>query len=169
MLFATAVSDLSIADALDEVRYRPVYLRLAEEVLAAATAAPEPFDGFDPADLEGSIERLVEFNRGSAKTHSGIYRDLAIRKRRAETSMFAGIEGPLLARVLALVHEIEDGRRVCEVANLDLLAAYAGCLDEGPRLNAVITLLRAVRAGVGGSAARGAGRDQGQHRRRRAS
>src|SRR5207342_1123918 len=30
---------------------------------------------------------------------------------------------------------------VCEVANLDLLAAYAGCLDEGPRLNAVITLL----------------------------
>ena len=141
MLFATAVSDLSIADALAEVRYRPVYLRLAEEVLAAATAVPEPFDGFDPTDLEGSIERLVEFNRGSAKTHSGIYRDLAIRKRRAETSMFAGIEGPLLARVLALVHEIEDGRRVCEVANLDLLAAYAGCLDKGPRLNAVITLL----------------------------
>ncbi len=34
MLFATAVSDLSIADALAEPRYRPVYVQLAREVLA---------------------------------------------------------------------------------------------------------------------------------------
>ena len=141
MLFATAISDLSIADALEEPRYRPLYLRLADEVLACATARPEAFDGFDPADLDGSIERLVAFNRRSAKTHSGIYRDLAVRKRRAETAMFDAIEGPLLSRTLALVHEIEEGRRVCEVANLELLAAYDRCLAEGPRLNAVITLL----------------------------
>lgn len=151
MLFATALSDLSIADALAEARYRPVYLRVAEEVLAAATTRPEPFDGFNPSDLEGSITRLVEFNRGSAKTHSGIYRDLAIRKRRAETTMFAGIEGDLLARVLALVHEIEDGRRICEVANLDLLASYAGCLTDGRRLNAVITLLEPSERAPAGS------------------
>jgi 2-dehydropantoate 2-reductase len=141
MLFATAVSDLSIADALAEPRYRPVYLGLAEEVLAAATASPEPFDGFDPSDLEGSIERLVEFNRRSAKTHSGIYRDLAVRKRSAETAIFGSTDGPLLSRLLALVHEIEAGKRVCERSNLELLAAYAGCLTEGARLNAVITLL----------------------------
>lgn len=141
MLFATAVSDLPIADALAKPRFRPVFMRLAEEVLAAATAHPEPFDGFDPSDLEGSIERLVEFNRRSAKTHSGIYRDLAIRKRRTETAMFDAIDGPLLSRTLALVHEIEGGRRVCEVANLELLGAYARCLAEGPRLNAIITVL----------------------------
>ena len=115
--------------------------RLAGEVLACATVRPEAFDGFDPADLDGSIERLVAFNRRSAKTHSGIYRDLAVRKRRAETAMFDVIEGPLLSRTIALVHEIEEGRRVCEVANLELLAAYDRCLVEGPRLNAVITLL----------------------------
>ena len=86
MLFATAVSDLSIADALADPAYRPLYLALAREVLAQATATPEPFDGFDPADLDGSIDRLVEFNRGSAKTHSGIYRDLAIRHRRPRST-----------------------------------------------------------------------------------
>ncbi len=141
MLFATAVSDLSIADALAEPRYRSLYLRLADEVLACATARPEAFDGFDPADLDGSLERLVAFNRRSAKTHSGIYRDLAVRKRRAETAMFDAVEGPLLSRTLALVHEIEEGRRVCEVANLELLAAYDRCLVEGSRLNAVTALL----------------------------
>jgi 2-dehydropantoate 2-reductase len=141
MLFATAVSDLSIADALAEPRYRPVYLRLAEEVLSAATTRPEPFDGFDPSDPDGSIDRLVEFNRRSAKTHSGIYRDLAVRRRRTETAMFDGLTGALLSRTLALVHEIEDARRTCDVANLELLAAYARCLEQGPRLNALVTLL----------------------------
>ena len=81
MLFATAVSDLSIADALAEPRYRGVFVQLAQEVLAAAPVPVEPFDGFDADDLDGSIDRLVEFNRRSAKTHSGIYRDLMVRKR----------------------------------------------------------------------------------------
>ena len=141
MLFATAVSDLSIAGALAEPRYRPLFVRLADEVLAAATARPEAFDGFDPSDLEASIERLVEFNRRSAKTHSGIYRDLVVRKRRTETAMFDTIDGPLLSRTLALIHDIEDGRRICEVANLELLAAYDRCLAVGRQLNAVITIL----------------------------
>ena len=90
MLFATAVSDLSIADALAEPRYRGVFVQLAQEVLAAAPVPVEPFDGFDADDLDGSIDRLVEFNRRSAKTHSGIYRDLMVRKRPTEKSMLAG-------------------------------------------------------------------------------
>src|SRR5580765_5919432 len=84
MLFATAVSDLSIADALAEPRYRTLFVRLAREVLSVAPMPVESFDGFDPADLQGSIDRLVEFNRSSAKTHSGIYRDLAVRHRKTE-------------------------------------------------------------------------------------
>jgi 2-dehydropantoate 2-reductase len=141
ILFATAVSDLSIADALEEPRYRSLYIRLAREVLAAATAQPESFDGFEADDLEGSIDRLVAFNRRSAKSHSGIYRDLAVRKRPTEKAILAELDGPLLQRTLELIGEIEAGRRICEVANLELLAAYAR-LDElaGP-LNAVITVL----------------------------
>jgi 2-dehydropantoate 2-reductase len=96
MLFATAVSDLSIAEALAERSYRGVFVQLAQEVLAAAPVPVEPFDGFDADDLDGSIDRLVEFNRRSAKTHSCIYRDLMVRKRRTEKSMLTAIDGPLL-------------------------------------------------------------------------
>ncbi|HEY3765155.1 MAG TPA: amidase family protein [Gaiellales bacterium] len=144
MLFATAVSDLSIADALAEPRFRPLYLALAREVLAAAPCVPEPFDGFDPADLEGSIDRLVEFNRGSAKTHSGIYRDLAVRHRKTEVdSMLGALDGTLTRRTAELIHAIEDGRRVCERANLELLAAYERLERLGRPLNAVITVIGA--------------------------
>jgi 2-dehydropantoate 2-reductase len=141
MLFATAVSDLSIADALAEPRYRMLFVRLAQEVLRVAPVTPEPFDGFDPDDLDDSVDRLVEFNRRSAKTHSGIYRDLAVRKRKTETAILEDLEGPLLQRTLELIHQIEDGGRECEVGNLELLAAYARLEEWGPRLNAVITVL----------------------------
>ena len=141
MLFATAVSDLSIADALAEPSYRGVFVQLAQEVLAAAPVPVEPFDGFDADDLDGSIDRLVEFNRRSAKTHSGIYRDLMVRRRPTEKSMLTAIDGPLLQRTLELITEIEEGRRTCEVANLDLLAAYQRLQERAPTLNAVITEL----------------------------
>jgi 2-dehydropantoate 2-reductase len=141
MLFATAVSDLSIADALAEPRYRQVYVQLAREVLAAAPVPVEPFDGFDADDLVASIDRLVEFNRRSAKTHSGIYRDLMVRRRPTEKSMLEGIEGPLLRRTLELIGEIEAGRRTSEVANLELLAAYQRLQERAPALNALISEL----------------------------
>jgi 2-dehydropantoate 2-reductase len=144
MLFATAVSDLSIADALEEPRYRTLFVRLAQEVLAVAPVEPEPFDGFDRDDLDGSVDRLVEFNRRSAKTHSGIYRDLAVRKRKTETAILEDLDGPLLARTLELIHQIEDGGRTCEVANLELLAAYARLDEWGARLNAVTSVLSPV-------------------------
>jgi 2-dehydropantoate 2-reductase len=57
MLFATAVSDLSIADALAEPRYRRLLVRLAEEMLEEAPVEPEAFDGFDPCDLDGRPRR----------------------------------------------------------------------------------------------------------------
>jgi hypothetical protein len=44
-------------------------LAIAREVLAQAPVHPEAFDGFDPGDLEGSLARLVAFNRGSARSH----------------------------------------------------------------------------------------------------
>ena len=150
MLFATAVSDLSIADALAEPRYHGVFVQLAREVLAAAPVPVEPFDGFDADDLDGSIERLVEFNRNSAKTHSGIYRDLMVRRRKTEKAVLADIDGPLLRRTLQLIEEIEEGRRTCEVANLELLAAYHRLHERGAALNAVIAELPPGRRAASG-------------------
>jgi 2-dehydropantoate 2-reductase len=151
MLFATAVSDLPIADALAEPRYRALFVSLGEEMLQEAPVEPAPFDGFDPADIEDSIERLVAFNRRSAKTHSGIYRDLAVRHRKTEAeAMLSLSHGPNVTRTLALIESIEDGRRRCERGNLELLAAYARLEKEGPKLNAVIVTLEPADASADG-------------------
>ncbi|MGH1523920.1 ketopantoate reductase family protein [Leifsonia sp. L25] len=125
MLWAGAVSDLSIAETLEHPAYRPVMIAIAKEVLAQAPVRVESFDGFVPGDLDGSLDRLAAFNRRSAKTHSGIYRDLAVRKRKTEIDeMLRDIDGPIFRKVGELIHDIEDGKRVCEAANLDELAAF---------------------------------------------
>jgi 2-dehydropantoate 2-reductase len=124
MLWAGAVSDLSIAETLENPAYRPLMIAIAEEVLAQAPVTVESFDGFDPEDLEGSLDRLALFNRKSAKSHSGIYRDLMVRKRKTEVDeVHKDIQGPIFDRVVEMIHDIEEGRRTCEVANLDELAA----------------------------------------------
>ncbi|MGE0813217.1 MAG: ketopantoate reductase family protein [Vicinamibacterales bacterium] len=145
MLFATALSNESIADALADVKYRPIYIALAREMLAVAAARgvrPEPFDGFDPnayapsapaGAADRSLDALVAHNRRSAKTHSGIWRDLAVRKRPTEVdaqlgivvtlAAEAGIPTPLTARLVALIHDIERRGRPLAIENLDVLAA----------------------------------------------
>lgn len=145
MLFANALSGDSIADGLARPEHRALYVALAREILAVAAARgirPESFDGFDPAAYlpaapngaaDRSLEALVAHNRTSAKTHSGIWRDLAIRKRPTEVDAQlgiivqlgreAGVATPLTARVVELVHEIERGARPMSVGTLDALAA----------------------------------------------
>ena len=96
------------------------------------------FNGFDPAAfqagadetaLQRSIDAMVAFNRGSAKSHSGIWRDLAVRKRKtevdaqigiiAEIGAGLGVPTPALARMVGLIHDIEDGRRPLDWSTLD--------------------------------------------------
>ena len=132
MLFAGAVSPLSIAESLEDPRWRPLMLAIAREVLAQAPVPPEGFDGFEPGDLDGSLDRLAAFNRGSAKSHSGVYRDLVVRKRKTEVDgQLGGLSGPLTAYVVELIHAIERGERHCDVANLEELADYERRLRAG--------------------------------------
>ncbi len=126
MLWAGAVSDLSIAETFERPAYRSLMVAIAEEVLAQAPVKVESFDGFVPDDLEASLDRLALFNRRSAKSHSGIYRDLMVRKRKTEVDeVHKDIQGPIFDHVVEMIHDIEEGRRTCEVSNLDQLAAFA--------------------------------------------
>jgi len=151
MLYGGAVSDLSIADSLEDPRYRTLMLAIAREVLAQSPVTPMGFDGFEPDDLEGSLDRLVSFNRASAKSHSGIYRDLMVRKRKTEVDdLVRDLKGPLTTYIGELIHAIEDGERTCEVANLDLLATYERTERLGRPLNAVVRTLPAPRRRAGG-------------------
>jgi Asp-tRNA(Asn)/Glu-tRNA(Gln) amidotransferase A subunit family amidase/ketopantoate reductase len=142
MLFATAVSDLPIHTVFDDPAYSDLLLEIGRQVLDQAPVVPMPFDGFDPADLPGSLTRLADFNRGSAKTHSGIYRDLAVWHRPTEAAGILGsLTGPLVCRVAELIDAIERGERQCTKANLDLLAAYERLERLGRPLNAVVRAL----------------------------
>jgi 2-dehydropantoate 2-reductase len=144
MLYAGAVSDLSIADSLEDPRWRPLMLGIAREVLAQAPVEPEGFDGFDPRDLEGSLTRLVAFNRASAKSHSGIYRDLMVRRRKTEVDdLLRDLSGPLTSYTGEIIKAIERGERTCEVANLELLAACERAERLGRPLSAVVELFPA--------------------------
>ncbi|WP_146081631.1 hypothetical protein [Clavibacter michiganensis] len=92
----------------------------------------EGFDGFEPDDLEGSLDRLAAFNRRSAKTHSGIYRDLMVRRRKTEVDqVHRDIQGPVFDMIVEMIHDVEEGRRTCEVRNLDELAARVAALPAG--------------------------------------
>lgn len=145
MLFATALTNESIADALAMPRHRPLYVALAREILAVAAArgvTSEAFDGFDPAAYlptapggaaERSLDDLVAHNRRSAKSHSGIWRDLAVRRRPTEVDAQlgivvtlgaeAGVPTPLTARLVALIHDVERGARAQSLETLGALAA----------------------------------------------
>lgn len=142
-LFVTALTNESIAGALADPAYRAIYIAIAQEVLRVATAqgvTPEAFNGFNPLAFMPdtapdvslrSLDDMVLFNSKSAKTHSGIWRDLAVRKRRTEADAQLGpivtfgaqhgVATPLTARTIAMIHEIEDGGRAMELANLDEL------------------------------------------------
>jgi Asp-tRNA(Asn)/Glu-tRNA(Gln) amidotransferase A subunit family amidase len=116
---------------------------VAREVLDQAPVTPLAFDGFEPHDLPGSLARLVTFNRGSAKSHSGIYRDLMVRRRPTEVGELDLLAGPLTSYTAALIRAIERGDRTCEVANLDLLAALERLERLGRPVNAVVAALPA--------------------------
>ena len=150
-LFATAVSDLAIHEVFDDPAYHPLLLAIAREVLGQAPVRPLPLDGFDPDDLPGSLSRLADFNRRSAKSHSGIYRDLMIRRRTTETEAILGpLRGFLIRRTAELIAAIEAGTRTCCRENLDLLAAYERLDRLGRPVNAVVSVAGAPRRSAAG-------------------
>lgn len=148
LLFGTALSDDSIADVLADPATRPVLTRLAREVAAAAEAegvTTQGFDGFDPTAFRldappeaaaRSFDDMVAHNRRSVKTHSGIWRDLAVRKRKTEVDAQLGVAiaigrrhglpMPVAETVVRMVHEIEDGRRAHSPAALTDLDRATG-------------------------------------------
>lgn len=143
LLFATALTNESIADALASERHRSVYRKLGQEVMQVAAkrgVKPVGFNGFDPAAfqpgadeaaLQRSIHAMEAFNRGSGKSHSGIWRDLAVRRRKtevdaqigiiAEIGRGVGVLTPTLSKVVELMHKVEDGERPLAWSTLDEL------------------------------------------------
>ena len=146
LLFAQALGQLGIADCLARPELLPLWRALCGEVNSVATCigvGQLGFNGFDPLafapgatedQARRSVEAMVAFNRPNAKTHSGIWRDLAIRKRRTEVDLQVlpvveigaanGVDCPKCRGLFGMIHEIEDGKRAMSDDNLlELLRA----------------------------------------------
>lgn len=142
MLYATALTDAPIWECLGNEDYMDVFVALGREIAAVAEADGvhmEGFNGFNPllftADAEPqaafeSMRAMSKHNKTSAKAHSGIWRDLAVRKRKTEvdaqlcpipqTAVRHGMQTPLTLEIIRLIHACEEGlERSWE--NLDLL------------------------------------------------
>lgn len=133
MLFATALTNDSMTENFADPARAPALIGLAREVCALAAAegvSPRGFNGYDPAafapgapeaEARACLARLADFNSRTAKTHTGIWRDLAVRRRKTEVDAqigvmvgiaeARGVAAPLIARLVELVHDVEEGRR----------------------------------------------------------
>lgn len=147
MLFASALTDETIADVLNADDVRPILRGLAREVLAVAHAEgvrAEGFNGFDPRAFEpdagevddtASFDAMVRFNRASAKARTGVWRDLAIHNRPTEiraqygpilaAAERHGVSVPLLRALTRRIEAVEEGRLSRDWETLAGLAADA--------------------------------------------
>jgi len=100
----------------------------------------EAFDEYDPADYraaargdatarERAMASIARHYRVATKTKTGIWRDLAVRKRKTEVGALLGatvakartygLAMPLTERLIALIEDLETGRRQMSWTNLD--------------------------------------------------
>jgi 2-dehydropantoate 2-reductase len=139
LLTATALTNDTMADVLGDARWHDVLARIGREIVLAAKAsgvAPVGVDGFDAeafargddAGIAASCGAMAEHYRHSAKTRSGIWRDLAVRKRKSEVETLHrpvidaarrhGLATPTVARLVAMIAEMENGKRGFSTDNL---------------------------------------------------
>lgn len=132
MLTAQALGQRPIIECFQEPELLPLWRALGTEIAALAAAQgirPHAFDGYDPdafsihvreAVTLASIEAMVRFLRTSTKTHSGIWRDLAVHRRRTEIHHQLGpllelgvrhqIPCTTIRRLIDAIADIEEGR-----------------------------------------------------------
>lgn len=143
LLWANALIDGELNDVFGSKTYRLMLTELTREVIRIAEADGtklEPFDPFDPkaftrdADqsaADRAFETIFNHRLGSAKKHSGMWRDIAVRKRKTELATLLlpvldagaqrGVAMPLNTLLAQMVQEIEAGKRQQTWQNFDEL------------------------------------------------
>jgi 2-dehydropantoate 2-reductase len=146
LLFGTAIVDAHVYEVVersDDVQR--VLVGIVGEGLAAAEKAGvrvEPFDEFDPAWYRSALGgdaaagrramgSIAAHYRAHTKTKTGIWRDLAVRKRKTEVDgqlgvlvrkgESLGVAMPLTRGLIGIIRDLEDGRRQMDWKNFDPL------------------------------------------------
>jgi 2-dehydropantoate 2-reductase len=140
LLFATALANETMSETLADPQHQAVLAALAREVTGIALGAgvtPVGFDGFDPAAFSGeagapqaavALANMADHYRRSSKQRSGVWRDLAVRKRKTEVdsqiaeivsvAQARGLQAPVTQILIRLIQEVEQGTRTIDRANL---------------------------------------------------
>jgi 2-dehydropantoate 2-reductase len=147
LLTATALVDAHVYEVVERgPAIQQMLVRLTVENMDVAERAGlrlQAFDEYDPADYraamggdaaarERAMAAIATHYRAATKTKTGIWRDLAVRKRKTEVGAMLGatvakaagygMAMPLTARLIAMIEELESGRRQMSWRNLDELA-----------------------------------------------
>ena len=152
LLVATAVVDAHVYEVVERApEVQRMLAALVIENMHVAEAAGirlEPFDEYVPDDyrvaargdaaaLARAMKSIATHYRAATKTKTGIWRDLAVRKRKTEVGALLGatvakgrllgIKLPLTERLIAMIEDLEAGQRAMSWANVDeLVAAHGG-------------------------------------------
>ncbi len=133
LLISQTLSNVPTEQFLDDPKYRPIIHRTVGDVARVARAEGirmMKFQGFDAGKfatgeslvMDRAISDYAEIRRGSSKLYSGIWRDLAVRKRATEVTYQyepilemacrRGIAVPALAAAVGMIASVERGERV---------------------------------------------------------
>jgi 2-dehydropantoate 2-reductase len=151
ILTATALVDEKMADILEKQEYRDLFIKLSAEVLQVADHQNIEVYGFDDWEpnivfrrnqspnkerIDEQFEKLITRLRSYKKVKSGIWRDIAIKKRKTEVPDQLGVviekgkefsfEMTLTEKLVDMITELEEGKRQMSWANLDELQATLG-------------------------------------------
>jgi 2-dehydropantoate 2-reductase len=154
LLFGTAVVDAHVYDVVERSpAVQMALIGIVGEGMAVSDKTGvrlEPFDEFDPAWYRAALggdasararamTAIATHYRAHTKTKTGIWRDLAVRKRKTEVDgqlgvlvrkgEALGVAMPLMRQLTELIRDLEDGRRPMAWENLDSLVA----LTQGSR------------------------------------
>jgi 2-dehydropantoate 2-reductase len=146
LLIATAVVDAHVYEVVERSpAVQRMLVALVMESMRVAEAAGirlEAFDEYDPADYRAAargdavavtraMSVIASHYRAHTKTKTGIWRDLAVRRRKTEVGALLGatvakgralgLAMPLTERLIGTIEELETGRRVMSWDNVDEL------------------------------------------------
>jgi 2-dehydropantoate 2-reductase len=142
LLYATALVDETMAAVVRNPDLRESLTELCSEILEVAekeNVTPHGFDDWEPhmvyprekrndKELIQQLEKLANRMTTNKKTKSGIWRDLAVRRRPTEIDYHLvpileigkryGLSMPLTSRLVQSIKEIEQGKRKMDWRNL---------------------------------------------------